>query len=786
MGYYLAPPWGGIVYRCIVPWGLACLVAADAWGQEDVLALDPVDVSARHRAEVTQDVPIAMTVLDGEQLEQAGHYGLRDIQQQAPGLVVSGHGPRHAGYGLRGFGATAYNDGLDSSVGIFVDGVYLGRQGMAFSDLLDIERIEVLRGPQGTLFGKNSSAGALNIATRQPTFHDEVEAEASFGSYGERRYRATLSGPLLDDVLAGRFSFVDRKRDGTVDNHYDGSSLNDIDSQALRGQLLWTPNEYLSARLIADVGRDDSANTVLPSHYSGQSDARGAALGYHILATAPFEREVWSNMPLKARNDQNALSLQLDWQMTDDLGLTSITAYRDWTLRDARDADGMDLSIAYLDTSLDQRQFSQELRLSGALGSDLDYVAGLYYLQQTLDRRHAVEFGQDASAWFVADRMDELSRLGLSLTHPSQVPSFLLDGGRQSITGEQKSDSRALFTHVTWRPRARLELTGGLRYTYERKQGWVARNVSGLVSLDGLPPIFQAGGELLRELALGDYYYRRDSVGEGDISSLLGASYRFNDQVLAYANWSRGHKAGGINFDVVGPRAAATFDAERATSLELGLKTRFWQQRASLDLALYQTDVDDYQALTLSQPEHIWMPPLRNNLLNVGKARLRGVELDSRWRLHSRMDMRLGVAWSDARYRSFDNAPCGPGLAPSLCDYSGKRLYNAPEWNASAGLDYHHPVGRGLEGFTGLEQSVRSGYYGTLEGGKGSWQPGHGLTNLRMGLRASDHGWEVEFWVRNLFDKDYITAVYASLGLGDYAVMPGDPRTMGMTMRVRL
>ncbi|WP_256930752.1 TonB-dependent receptor [Pseudomonas sp. ABC1] len=766
---------------------LACLVAVEGWGQEATLSLEPVNVSARHRAEASEDVPVSMTVLDGEQLEQAGLYGLREIQQKAPGLVVSGHGPRHAGYGLRGFGATAFNDGLDSSVGIFVDGVYLGRQGMAFSDLLDVERIEVLRGPQGTLFGKNSSAGALNITTRQPTFHDEVEAEASFGSYGERRYRATLSGALFDDVLAGRFSFVDRTRDGTVDNRNNGSSINTIDSQAMRGQLLWTPNEYLSARLIAEVGRDDSVSAVLASHYSEQSDARAVAMGYQMPTAAPFERNAWDNQPLKARSDQNALSLQLDWQIADYLGLTSITAYRDWALRDARDADGMDLSIAYLDTALDQRQFSQELRLSGALGSNLDYVAGLYYLQQTLEREHVVEFGEDAGAWFVADQLDELrNQLGLNLTHPRQIPSFLLGGTRQTLSGEQKSDSRAVFSHVTWRPRERLELTAGLRYTYERKRGWVAREASGEVPLSSLPPTLQAGGELLRQLALGDYYYRRDSVGEGDISSLLGASYRFNDQVLGYANWSRGHKAGGINFDVVGPQTRATFDAEQATSVEVGLKTRFWQQRASLDLALYQTDVDDYQALTLSQPEHVWQPPLRNNLLNVGKARLRGVELDSQWRLHSRLDMRLGVAWSDARYRSFDNAPCGPGTAPSLCDYSGKRLYNAPEWNATAGLDYRHPLGLGLEGFAGLDQSLRSGYYGTLEGGKGSWQPGYGLTNLRMGLRASDHGWEVEFWVRNLFDRDYVTAVYATLGLGDYAVTPGDPRTLGMTMRVRL
>ena len=204
-----------------------------------------------------------------------------------------------------------------------------------------------------------------------------------------------------------------------------------------------------------------------------------------------------------------------------------------------------------------------------------------------------------------------------------------------------------------------------------------------------------------------------------------------------------------------------------------------------LDLALYQADVEDYQALTNRPPVNEFAPPIRDNLINVGKVRLRGIELDARLRASERVDLRLGIAWSDARYRDFANAPCSPSSAQWSCDLGGKRLFNAPEWSASAGVDYRYPLEHALELFSGLDYQFRSGYYGTLEGGPGSYQPSYGLTNLRLGLRRGDRRWEAELWARNLFDEDYITAVYARLGAGDYGVLSGAPRSVGMTLRTR-
>lgn len=746
------------------------------------LTLEDTTVTARRREERADAVPMALTVVDGEALDQGGRPRLQDIQRQVPGLVVSGHGPRYAGFGLRGFGATAYNDGLDGSVGVFVDGVYLGRQGMAFSDLLDVERIEVLRGPQGTLFGRNTSAGALNVVTRQPTPYFEAEGETQQGDYGLHQYRGSVSGPLLDGVLAGRLSAFQRTRDGWVDNRYNGSTLNGIDSEGWRGQLLWTPTDTFSARLIGEHGvEDDDGNALMASHYGPQTLARAEYMGYRLLDSDPQRRQVALNTPVRTRTRQDAVSLELNLDLGDDLRFTSLSAYRDWAYRDGRDGDGQALDIASrAATDLDQHQVSQEFRLNGHAGEDVDYVVGLYYLRQHLNRGVQVNFGDDAAAWFLGD-VELFRQLGVPR---DAVPAGLLSGGVQTFDGEQVGDSRAAFGQLTWRPLPRLAVDLGLRYTRERKQGGISRRVTGLAPL-GDDLLSQIAGPILRDVALGGRYDRRDHLEEGNLSGLLGLSYRFTDAVLGYVNGSRGYKAGGINLDVVGSRVSPTFGDERATSLEAGLKTRFWNDRARLDLAVYQTDVDDYQALTYSPPEGPFDPPLRDNLINVGQVRLRGIELDSAWRLHPRLDLRLGVAWSDARYRDFPNAPCAPGSGAWTCDLAGQRLYNAPEWNASSGLDYRHPLDAGLEAYAGVDYSFRSGYFGTLEGGAGSYQPAYGLTDLRLGLRRADRGWEVEGWVRNLFDRAYVDAVYTSLGSGDYLVLPGEPRTLGVSLRAR-
>lgn len=751
-------------------------------GRPSVLVLDEVKVTARHREERVQAVPIAMNVLNGEQLNDAGIYRTEDLQQRVPSLLVAVPSARYASYGIRGLGSSSYNDGLDGSVGVFLDGVYLGRQGMSLVDLVDIERVEVLRGPQGTLYGKNTTAGAINISSRAPTFEPQGNGEVSVGSDGLRQYRGTVSGALIDGVLAGRLTGYDVERDGLIENTYDGSHLGDQNRQGLRGQLLWTPSETFSARLIGEYGwQDEQGNVFAASNYSQTSIDRAAFVGYRQLPIDPYARRVQQDEPNTVKTLQTGTTLELNWLLDSGATLTSISGYRDWTYDADQDGDGMPLSVAEnAAVKLDHHQFSQELRLADSPNEHFDYVVGLYYLRQKLNREVGVRFGEDAAAYFLGDR-PEIDWLGIT---PGMIAPSLLDGAQQDFDGQQRTDSRAVFGQLTWHATDRLAITPGLRYTRERKQGWLSRSVSGLAPL-GPDLISQLAGPLLRSVALGGEYYRRDAIEESNLSGQLTFSYQFADDLLGYASWSRGYKAGGINLDVIGPNVSSTFDAERVTSVEVGLKRSFWNERGVLDLAVYQADVDDYQALTNRAPADQFSPPIRDNLINVGKVRLRGIELDAQLRASERVDLRLGIAWSDARYRDFPNAPCSPTSAQWSCDLGGQRVFNAPEWNANAGIDYRYPLEHGLELFSALDYKFRSGYYGTLEGGQGSYQPSYGLTNLRLGLRRSNRRWEAELWARNLFDKNYITAVYPRLGAGDYGVLTGDPRSMGMTLRTR-
>lgn len=767
-------------------WPLLALGAPSADAPAS-LALEDETVSARHREEPRSAVPLPLGVVDGSAFGEAGYRQLPDLQQRAAAFQAAVPNARFASYSLRGLGGNAHNDGLEGSVGVFLDGVYLARQGMALLDLPDLERIEVLRGPQGTLLGKNTTAGAVNLVSRAPGFAPAAEIEWTLGQHGLQQTRGSVEGALVDEVLAARLSFSDLSRDGLVDNREDGSTLGGQQRRSGRGQLLWTPNPDFSARVSLEQGRqDEDGHAFTASHYSAQTRARMAFVGYTPLPVDPWRRQVRQDAANRTRVEQDGVTLQLDRRWAGGAQLTSLTGYRDWRYTAALDADGEGLAVATTRPALDHRQFSQELRLTDALGEHLDYLVGAYYLRQHLDRQVRVGFGADAAAYFLGDR-PEVAAYGLTA---AMIPPSLLDGAVQHMDGAQTGETRALFGQLRWRPTERLEVTPGLRYTQERKRGWLTRRVSGLAPLpsnplDPLTPVWQWGGQLLRDTALGGDYRREDRVADNDLSGELGLAYRFQPDLLGFLRVSRGFKAGGINLEIVDPQVPTTFDAERATAYDLGLRRVFGDGRARLDLTLYQTDVDDYQALTNSPPVSPVAPPLRDRLVNVGKVRLRGVELEGALRASTRLDLSLGLAWSEARYRSFREAPCAPEVRSWACDRSGERLYGAPEWSLVSGADYHRPLVRGLEGFAGLDYRYRSAYQMTLEGGPGSTQDAEGLVDARLGVRRPDGGWEVMLWGRNLFDRPVLEAVYGRLGAGDYGAIAGDPRTLGVTLRAR-
>lgn len=751
--------------------------ASPGWAASPAIALDSVVIDAPSPPREDQQAGGA-TVLTAEQLQRSGLVRTQDLPRRMPSLLVSDPNPRYASYGIRGLGASGFNDGLDGSVAVYLDDIYLGRAGMALLDFADFESVEVRRGPQGTRGGRNTTAGAIHFNSRRPSAQPRLETELSLGQSGTRQVRASAASGLLDDGWSGSVSVFDVQRDGELDNLADGHRYNDQERQGIRGQLVYAPDEQTSARLIVDhVQASPRAAVLASAHYSAQTRKRAAFVGYPLMQANPSARRIAQDYTGEQQSYQNGLALEWSHLLANGAHLTSITGYRDWRYASRQDGDNLGLAIATSDVRLDQHQFSQEIRLDGAVGDQADYRVGVYYLRQHLDRDLEIGFGPDAAAFFIGDR-PEARLLGISA---GQVAPSLLEGARQLGKARQLTDSGAVFGELTWRLTERLSVTPGLRLTHERKRAQIERHVEDLTPL-GTDPVSRLGGQLLRDVALGRDYRREASLSETNLSGQWVFDYQLTDNLRAYAGWSGGFKGGGVNLDVVSGRVPGTFSSERASSWEAGLHGQFWQRRLELDLAVYQADVRNYQALTTSPPADLYSPPLRDNLINIDKVRLRGVELDTRLRPTDLLDLRLALAWSDARYRDFDDGPCAPESGQWGCDLGGQRLFNAPQWSLAAGVERRLRLGQGSEVFAALDCSWRSGYQGSLEGGAGSTVPAHGLADVRVGVRQPRDGLELVAWVRNLFDTYYLTAVSAQLGAGDYAVLPGEPRTAGVTV----
>ncbi|ROH93629.1 TonB-dependent receptor [Stagnimonas aquatica] len=776
--------------------------AAAAEAAQNPAALDTVVVTARRKKEKVEVVPISMTVLDGGKLAEAGLFRPQDIQERVPGLVVSVPNPRLTSYTIRGLGSSSANDGLESSVGLFLDGVYLGRQGLSVFDLVDLDRVEVLRGPQGTLFGKNTTAGAFNIVTKAPTPEFEARAEATRGNYGARQYRGSLNGGLIGETLSGRLTGYLTRRDGLIENRYDGRDFNDQRKGGVRGQLLWAPVENFSSRLIyeyADAHEDCCAFALTSLREATRQ--RDAYMEYQREAIAPYARVVQDDSQIASVVRQKAVSNEINWTLDNGLTLTSISAWRDWRFTPYND-DATTMRLIPLTGVINEhQQLSQELRATFKAG-DFDFLGGLYYLRQELDSRERNVLGRDLIPWVFGGIIRQNLLPGATRSNSGFLidliaPGANVEGTTIRSTAEQTTDSAALFGSVDWHLTPQFDASLGLRYTHENKEATVSRSRSALNTGGDPSQPLELPGALLGVLGLqdprnllldvvldqiaGGDYARASQRSEGELSGQLALGYQWRPNVRGYFTLARGYKGGGINLGVIGPSVGETFEPETATSVELGVKSSFLRRRLGLNAAVYHTAVRDYQALTFDNEQTLIPNPRQVNVLNVGKVRLQGAELEGRARLWSSLGLRAGIAYSRAVTLDFTNAPNEDDRANTK-DLSGQRLYNAPILTATAGIEQALPLSAALALYSGLDYSYRSDYYGTVEHGRGSKTEAYSLTNLRLGLRHA-RGLDVSVWVRNLFDEDYLAAINPIYGVGEYGAIPGDPRTVGVSLR---
>ncbi|GGZ03493.1 TonB-dependent receptor [Novosphingobium colocasiae] len=734
-------------------------------------------VTARQRVEDAQKVPVALSVVDGTTLDRTATISTSTLSQLVPTLNYSSPNPRNTAYTIRGLGSgvaavSSSNDGLEAGVGYYVDQVYHARPATAAFDFTDVERVEILRGPQGTLFGKNSTAGAISIATRKPQFTPAADGEFSFGEHDALRVRAAVTGPLAGDVLAFRLSGMVNRRDGLVRNITSGHKQNDVDNKATRAQLLFQSGPDFSLRLIADWSSVKGEccvpvpwKVVTTNKAANKQFANlAASLGYTLPTDTVYDRVTDIDSPLNLDTSEGGVSGIADWKLGG-VTLISVSAWRfwNWNVDNDRDYTGVEIqTIQRIPSRHDQ--FSQELRLATNGDGPLQAVGGLYFLDQVIKGTQNSEYGADAAYWLLG----------------STYPAALLDGYGISAKTRFHARSYAAFGEVTWRPLPRLAVTGGLRYTYEKKHGsYLGETYGGLATTN--PTDIKGKKGILQDQ---DYAQR---VSDGSITGRVNFAYDLTDGVMVYAGYAQAEKSGGINMsglpvdqNFLLDTSKAVVRPEKNKSWEAGIKIRALNDALTLSLDAFRVDVTDYQANVVNNVG----TSLRTYLANIPKVRSQGVELDGSWRVSPRFSVRFAGAYTDARYRSYPAGPCPiETVATPSCDLSGVRLANTPRWAGSLGGEYTAPLAAG-EAYLRADANARTRVNGDASGSTYLVIPGYALVNASIGYRSGV--WDVSVFARNLFDKDYLQNVTAQTGnSGLIFANPGDPRIIGLSVRLR-
>lgn len=764
-------------------------------------------VTARRRAEDAQTIPQALTVVDRNLLDRSYTVNTQQLSTLVPTLNYSSANPRNTAFTIRGLGSSVVsvsqaNDGLEPGVGYYVDQVYHARPATAAFDFNDLDQIEVLRGPQGTVFGKNSTAGAINIATAPPSFRPELRAEVSVGGFGFVQAKAVVSGPVLGDTVAFRLSGQSTRRGGVIDNVALGRPQNDLGNNTVRGQLLFAPSARFHARLIADFADFRSecctqvyvrvAPTLRPAarQYAGLVAGLPAPYaGYAPPSLNPYDRKTSIDAPLGVDTNEGGVSAIADHRLGG-ATLTSVSAWRFWNWDAANDRDYTSLPIQRIQhIPSRQDQYSQELRLASKRDGRVNYVGGLYFFRQRIIGRPISVYGPLAAYWLLGPTT------GAGAT---PVPGALLDGYGTDGRTDFRSDSYAAFAEVNWRPVDRLTLTGGLRYTYEEKAGSYRTTVSGgLVPSDAAllraqRSIFSCQTAIFRSDVCQSY---AAATRDGSLTGRANIAYQLNASLFGYASVARGAKSGGINVSglPLGPDglpalAAAVVLPEQNTAYEAGLKAQLFGNRLTLNIDGYYTDVTDFQANVTDARA---AAALRTYLANIPRVVVKGVELDASAAPTPDFSLRAALAYADGRYASYANGPCPIeriGNSTAVCDLSGRPLPGLPKWSATLGGDYARPVTiMGTRGslYVHADSASRTAVFGDPTDSAYTVISGYTIVNASLGFRASA-GWEIAVFARNLFNSDYLQNLTVQAGNSGLIVgTPGDPRIVGLTLRVQ-
>jgi iron complex outermembrane receptor protein len=748
----------------------APVMVAPAADANDGAAVEQVLITARRREEKLQDTPITVSAVSGQILKTERLERVADYAAKIAGFNALQQNTRVSTLTIRGVGGNANSDGSEAGVGLIVDGVFFTHPGFSWLDFVDLDHIELARGPQGTLLGKNTTLGALIVTTKAPSFTPEATISATVASRDRYQLRANVSGPLVEDKLAARLTLYGDTGGGWIKNKYDGKDYLDNHRWAARGQLLFTPNTLFTDRLIAEHYDTQEYNNYYPAIADPLTYANGTArngwarklqtaFGY----TPSFDIEdanVDTQQRLVSRTD--GLSNQADFKLGD-YQLTSISAWRRLYFRPYNDSDGTPYPIFRAGYDVDVDQYSQELRLASPTGGAVDWQTGIFLLKQKVRSNFRTLFFGKASAFFLAPAL----------------PGVILDGVETDQLGKSDTTSAAVFGQGTWHVSEKAAVTVGLRYTHEKREASNRAFALGGAPLTGALAPYAA----YRSAVTGAPFTVMGEDKGGSVSWLVNPSYKITDDILAYASVSYGEKSGAANLGAK-PGDAIIIGPEKSTDYELGLKTTWWGGRATLNANIYRDTITGYQA-TLSDPT---ATTVRSYLANVGKVRLKGIEVEGAAQVTSTLNLSFSTAWGESTYVSYRNAPPPPELtyagAPVAIDLSGKQAPFAPNWTGQVSARWEQPLSNGWTAFAYANEAWKSRTYLNPLSSYGR-QGGYGLTNAGLGFRTQDDKLSVTVWARNLFDKRYAAAFGAATAVTPYIAILGEPRTVGVTLAAK-
>ncbi|MFV5703815.1 TonB-dependent receptor [Flavobacterium sp. XS2P12] len=744
-----------------------------------------VVITSRRRIEKAQNVPIPISVVSGKQAEEAGAFNVNRLKELVPSVQLYSSNPRNTTINIRGLGSTfgLTNDGIDPGVGFYVDGVYYARPAATTLDFIDVEQIEVLRGPQGTLFGKNTTAGAFNVTTRKPSFISGANFELSYGNYGFLQAKSSITGALTKKI-AGRLSFSGTQRDGLIENVATGKSVNDLNNQGVRGQLLYRPSDNTDILLAADFSRqrpDGYAQVVAGVAPTKRAPYRQfeqiiADLNYTLPSQNAFDRKIDHDTPWRSGQDLGGISLNIETKIGAGV-LTSTSAWRYWNWDPSNDRDFTGLPVLQLSQATSKhQQWSQEVRYAGEFSSRLSGVIGVFAIGQDLktDPYHIEESG--VAQW----------RFSQSTTSSLWETPGLFDGYGIRTRSTLNTFSGAVFGQLDWAITDRLHVLPGLRYNYDNKKiDYNRETYGGLQTND--PDLIA-----LKKLVYSDQAFKT-SVDDTNFSGNLTLSFKASERVNTFATYAKSFKPVGVNLGGL-PTAngqplldLAIIKPEEVNHFEIGVKTTPFD-RTIVNFTIYNTDIKNFQA----QVQTAELGVNRGYLANAEKVRVRGAEIDASITANKHLSFTGALSYTEGIYVSFKNAPLPleeTGSSVSFKDISGSELPGISKWAGTLGGDLSDTgkfFGNTGKFFVALDSYFRSSFSSSASPSKYLVVDSYALLNGRIGFRASE-GLSIFVWGRNLLDKDYFEQLLPAAGnAGHYAGVLGDQRTYGITLRYSL